>query len=81
MDEHRIVPRRRLLKGGKISFGNGAAIDCTIRNLSERGAAREVSDPVGLPERVKLVVAADQRHLPSRVIWRKETRIGVHFEN
>jgi PilZ domain-containing protein len=80
MDEHRIVPRRRLLKGGKISFGNGAAIDCTIRNLSERGAALEVSSPVGIPERFMLVVEADQRHLPSRVIWRKETRIGVHFE-
>lgn len=81
MDEHRIVPRRRLLKGGKISFGNGAAIDCTIRNLSESGAALEVDSPVGIPERFMLVVEADHRHLPSRVIWRKETRIGVHFEN
>jgi hypothetical protein len=81
MDEHRIVPRRRQLKGGKISFGNGAAIDCTIRNLSESGAALEVDSPVGIPERFMLVVEADHRHLPSRVIWRKEARIGVHFEN
>lgn len=43
MDEHRIAPRRRLLKGGKISFSNGAVIDCTIRNLSETGAARSTS--------------------------------------
>src|SRR5690349_2848026 len=56
MDEHRTVPRRRLLKGGKISFGNGAAIDCTIRNLSESGAALEVDSPVGIPERFMLVV-------------------------
>lgn len=28
-----------------------------------------------------LVVEADHRHLPSRVVWRKERRIGVHFEN
>ena len=39
VDEHRIAPRRRFLKAGRISFGGGAAIDCTIRNLSETGAA------------------------------------------
>lgn len=76
MDEHRTAPRRRLLKGGKISFGS----DCTIRNFSETGAALEVGSPVGIPERFTLVVEADHRHLPCRIAWRKETRIGVHFE-
>ncbi len=80
VDEHRTAPRRRLLKSGRISFGGGAAIDCTIRNFSETGAALEVSSPVGIPERFTLVVEADHRHLPCRVIWRKEKRIGVHFE-
>ena len=79
VDEHRVAPRRRLLKAGKISFGGGA-IDCTVRNLSETGAALEVISPVGIPDRFTLVVEADHRHLPCRVVWRKETRIGVHFE-
>jgi hypothetical protein len=39
-----------------------------------------VGSPVGIPERFMLVIAADNLHLPCRVIWRKETRIGVHFE-
>ena len=80
MDEHRAAPRRRLLKGGKILFGAGAAIDCTVRNLSETGAALEVSSPVGIPERFTLVIEADHRQFSSRVVWRKETRIGVRFE-
>ena len=80
VDDHRVAPRRRLLKAGKITFGGGAAFDCTIRNLSETGAALEVISPVGIPERFTLVVEADQRHLPCRVVWRKEKRIGVHFE-
>ena len=80
VDEHRIAPRRRLLKAGKISFGGGAAIDCTIRNLSETGAALEVTSPVGIPERFTLVIEADHIHVPCRVVWRKEKRIGVHFE-
>ncbi|MFG3596180.1 PilZ domain-containing protein [Bradyrhizobium sp. RDI18] len=79
MDEHRIAPRRRLLKSGKISFG-GAVIDCTVRNLSETGAALEVSSPVGIPECFTLVIEADHIHVPCRVVWRKTTRIGVHFE-
>jgi len=80
VDEHRIAPRRRLLKAGKISFGGGAAFDCTVRNLSETGAALEVISPVGIPERFTLVIDADHRHFSCRVIWRKGTRIGVHFE-
>jgi hypothetical protein len=77
VEEFRAAPRRRLLKAGKISFGGGA-IDCTVRNLSNTGAALEVISPVGIPERFTLVV--DQRHLPCRVVWRKEKRIGVHFD-
>jgi hypothetical protein len=44
-DEHRIAPRRRVLKAGSISFGGGA-IDCTVRNISETGAALEVVTPL-----------------------------------
>ncbi len=80
MDEHRTSPRRRTLKAGTISFGGGA-IDCTVRNLSENGAALDVISPVGIPERFTLLVEADHCHLPCRVIWRKEKRIGVHFES
>ena len=35
---------RRVLKAGHISCG-GAAIDCTVRNLSRTGAALEVASP------------------------------------
>jgi hypothetical protein len=79
VDEHRTAPRRRLLKAGKISFGGGA-IDCTVRNLSETGAALEVSSPVGIPEHFTLVIEVDDIHVPCRVVWRKDTRIGVHFD-
>jgi PilZ domain len=80
MDEHRIAPRRRQLKAGTISFGGGA-IDCTVRNLSMTGAALDVISPVGIPERFTLLVEADHSHLPCRVVWRKEKRIGVRFES
>lgn len=80
VDEHRATPRRRLLKSGRISFGGGT-INCTVRNLSETGAALEVSSPVGIPEHFTLVIEADHIQVACRVVWRKETRIGVHFEH
>jgi len=76
MNEHRIAARRRVLKGGKIEFGGGT-IDCTVRNLSDTGAALDVPSPVGIPAEFNLVVDGTPR--PCRVVWRKEKRIGITF--
>lgn len=77
-DEHRALPRHRVLKTGTIEFGGGA-IDCTIRNLSANGAALEVASPLGIPDQFDLVIVAEHVHRPCRVAWRKEKRIGVSF--
>jgi hypothetical protein len=71
-DETRRAPRRR------ITFG-GYAIDCVLRNLSETGAALEVSSPVGIPDQFVLVVPAEESRHRCSVVWRKERRIGVVF--
>jgi hypothetical protein len=70
--ERRAAPRRRLLKSGKIAFGGGA-IDCTVRNFSNTGAALEVTSPIGIPEHFTLVLEADGAHLPCRIVWRKQS--------
>jgi hypothetical protein len=73
-EELRIAPRRRVLKAGSISFGGGV-IDCTVRNVSETGAALEV-----VPDRFTLIVQSDGLSRPCRVVWRRERRIGVTFD-
>jgi hypothetical protein len=80
MDEHRIAQRHRVLKGGTISFNGAAGISCTVRNLSETGAALDVISPVGIPERFSLVLDGDERGKPCHVVWRKEKRIGIAFD-
>lgn len=77
-DERRNKARHRVLKAGTIGFGGGA-IDCTLRNFSNIGAALDVTSPVGIPERFTLSIKADGAHLPCTVVWRKEKRIGVRF--
>lgn len=79
MENHRTAARKRVLKAGEIEFGGGA-IDCTVRNLSETGAALSVESPVGIPAEFNLVILSDDVNRRCRVVWRKEKRIGVTFE-
>ncbi|HKH00392.1 MAG TPA: PilZ domain-containing protein [Bradyrhizobium sp.] len=79
MNVPRIAARRRVLKAGSIEFA-GDAIACTIRNISETGAALDVMSPLYIPDRVTLVMQTEQITRACRVIWRKERRIGVTFE-
>jgi hypothetical protein len=50
MDEHRIAPRRRVLKAGSIAFGGGT-IGCTVRSISDTGTALEIVTPLFIPDR------------------------------
>ena len=81
MDEHRIAQRHRVLKGGTISFNGAAGISCTIRNMSDTGAALDVISPVGIPSNFTLVIDGHQQASKAcHVVWRKEKRIGVAFD-
>jgi hypothetical protein len=80
MDEHRIAPRHRVLKGGTIMFNGAAGISCTVRNMSDAGAALDVSSPVGIPPAFTLVIDGEHDGKACHVVWRKEKRIGVAFD-
>ena len=52
MNEKRSLMRQRTLKAGSIAF-NGAAIDCTVRNLTSAGAMLDVESPLPLAFRAR----------------------------
>ena len=79
MNEHRIAPRRRMFKAGTIEFGDGGGMDCTVKNLSDTGAALEILSPLYVPDRFTLFVPSDQFKRRCHVVWRKERRIGIAF--
>jgi hypothetical protein len=79
LDNNRIAPRHRVLKAGSIEF-NGGVIDCTIRNISDTGAAIEVATPLGVPDAFWLVIPGDQTRRHCRVAWRRDKRLGVAFD-
>jgi len=79
MAESRRASRRHILKPATIKFVGGGTINCFVRNLSSTGAALELSDQTGIPEKFILVVPGDGLHLPCSTVWRREHRIGVTF--
>jgi hypothetical protein len=78
LPHRRNAPRRRVLKTGSIELG-GAAIECTVRNMSEVGAALEIVTPLYIPDRFTLFIQSEQSKRTCRVIWRTGKRMGVAF--
>jgi hypothetical protein len=79
MVDTRTAPRYRVSKAGTIEFVGGA-INCVVRNLSLTGAAIEVSNQAGIPERFILVMPDDGLRLLCHVVRRTGFRIGVAFD-
>jgi hypothetical protein len=80
MVETRIAPRYRVMKAAKIEYG-GIKTPCVIHDLSETGAALDISELNGkIPRAFNLLMPEDGLKLPCRVVWRRAFRIGVAFE-
>jgi 4-hydroxy-tetrahydrodipicolinate synthase len=77
--EHRRDRRNRTYKAGRIIFNAGfSVIVCTVRNVSATGAMVEVAGLVGIPHEFDLAIEPAPPR-PCRVMWRKDTRLGVEF--
>lgn len=80
MSEKRTVPRHRVLKRGTLAFNGGGVLDCTVRNISERGARLDIANPVGVPKAFTLVIEADHFRRRCHAVWSSERQIGVAFD-
>ena len=77
--DHRLASRRTTLKGGRIVFNTGrSTVDCTVRNLSAKGAKLQVASVVGIPDTFDLLLDGGMRQ-PCRVAWRRLKELGVEF--
>jgi hypothetical protein len=77
--DHRATQRRLILKGGRIVFNGGrSTVDCTVRNLSAKGAKLLVASVVGIPETFDLLIDGSSRQ-PCTVAWRRLKELGVEF--
>jgi hypothetical protein len=80
-DERRAEPRRRVLKGATLSFNKGyGAMECVVRNESQRGALLAFGETTAVPTSFELHVAGQHEPRRAQVRWRNLTSVGVEFD-
>jgi PilZ domain len=78
MEEKRKHPRTEINEPAFVSAG-GSVMSCTVRNISQAGAAIDVGNPAFVPPRFRLVMANDSTVHECRIAWIQQKRIGVTF--
>jgi len=69
VENKRVAARRRVLKTGYIVISDKAPkLECTVRNVSETGAALQVSTTIGIPTSFDAIIDGVRRHC--RSVWR-----------
>src|SRR5580704_16390809 len=81
MLDRRQNARDKVIYGGVAQIGDpGAARDCVVRNISEKGAHLEFSNVIKLPkEQMSLTIARKGRSFLARIIWWRDNFVGVAF--
>ena len=62
----------------RLSFG-GKSVDCTLRDISETGAAVSVIDTRKIPNIISLVITGKPGQRLAEVVWRNPVSLGLRF--
>jgi hypothetical protein len=76
--ESRVAPRRRVLRSGRLAYGEGLSADCPIRDESVTGARISVGAHP-LPREVVLVCLSTGVAYEAQVVWRRGQDAGLRF--
>lgn len=83
MLDRRESARDKVFFGGVAEIGErGASTDCVVRNISEKGARIQFSNPVTLPQdQFSLMIARKGRSFLAKIIWWRDNFVGVAFSS
>jgi hypothetical protein len=80
LEDRRAVARRRVLKGATLSFNKGyGALECVVRNESDKGALLSFGETSAVPPAFDLTVRGGDTVRHARVRWRTLSVVGVEF--
>ena len=80
MSDKRSGDRTRSFLKGQIVFNNRmSTMDCTVRNLSSRGAKLALTQAVALPDQFELVIPQKGETFRARMQWRRDDEVGILF--
>ena len=82
MQEKPNIPRTRVSKNAKIiSTKHARMVDCTITNVTSRGASLDTAGLIEVPNSFDLTLDGGRTLRACRVIWRRNERLGVVFKH
>jgi hypothetical protein len=76
--EQRATPRERVSMAAKVAIG-GAAVDCTVVDLSETGAQLHAPSVLRLPEKVHLLIPSAGLLIHADRVWARFPLCGLKF--
>jgi hypothetical protein len=80
MYERRQLPRHIVDRHARIGFGDQPSrIDCTVRDLTNRGACLELATASQPPDSFELSFDNFRTARHCRIAWRQADRLGVAF--
>lgn len=80
VSDRRQETRQRVFKRGIIHVrGTQATFDCTVRNISLKGAGLRINTPFAVPTVFDLEVVGSGSRRPVQVRWQESTDVGVSF--
>lgn len=81
--DKRKMKRNRVLLAAKFVYGeeHRFTADCTLRNLTEVGAAVRFDSDLPLPSPIQLVESRSGRAHEARIVWRRNGFIGLELSN
>lgn len=78
--ERRSERRHRVLKGATISFNKGyGALQCVVRNMTEKGAMLAFGETTGIPSEFNFQLAGNDDVKRARICWRQTELVGIEF--
>ena len=79
--EGRGQPRRRVLLAGKVIYGDPPlSLDCSVADLSTKGARIRLDGPEPLMAPIYLIVIRQDLAFLAHEEWRKGATIGLSFD-
>jgi hypothetical protein len=79
-NRERATVRQRTFLQARISYGDGAiSTDCTVIQLSAKGALLSVADSVALTDEFEVAIPQKDFLRRARLIRRKDGQVGVEF--
>jgi hypothetical protein len=76
--EQRASPREQVCMAAKVAVG-GAAVDCTVRDISETGAHLHAPSVLRLPDRVHLLILSEGLLIHAHRVWALFPLCGLKF--